>query len=403
MGGRAQTREGQMRGNPDTFFFGLVEFCVDSVTTCFSHDADKLCVPIGLCCLSALLLLLSCFLLVYQRCTFRGGNPRETITFLYSLLGNLCSTTGAILSGQLHIQVLMGAFAAALDAVSFISVLLCWNSKAEKRLRVIWGRRRQHLLAVCVLMVVAGGFLKSRVAQSPEDGPLSRRRLLQATFQENTEILGYILGLLSFVIACTCRFPALCRAHRGQMLPRAYVFSGLLCSLAGALYAAAILLYDTHFTFLLRAMPWLLSAICCVTLDLFIVVIHCLKRGTRQQLTRFSLDTQSLLGDSGISTEDNAAMKKQREQQVRSSAGTKAKNVQKMTEMGRYMDVSVQPAGKICLKEVKLSKEEAEARALNGTVRVIRVSGFCSSESSCDSSVSSDLEGEDVSSVSFAK
>lgn len=58
--------------------------------------------------------------------------------------------------------------------------------------------------------------------------------------------------------------------YRGQMLTWANMFSGLICSLAGALYAAAILLYDTQFGFLLRVMPWLLSAICCVTLDLLV-------------------------------------------------------------------------------------------------------------------------------------
>ncbi|XP_070765017.1 transmembrane protein 44 [Enoplosus armatus] len=401
MGGRALTLEDPTKGKLNTFLSGLVEFCVDSVATCFSQDADKLCVPVGLSCLSALLLLLSCFLLVYQRCRFRRVNPAQTITFIYSLLGNMCSTVGAILSRQLHIQILMGAFAAAVDAVLCIScclpVLLCWDSKAERRLRMKRGRRRQHLLAVCVLMVVAGGFLKSRVTHRPADRPLSGRRLLHVTLQDNTEILGYTLGLLSFVIACTSRFPALCRAYRGQMLTRAHMFSGLLCSLAGALYSAAIFLYDTQFGFLLRVMPWLLSAICCVTLDLLILVIHWCKRGTRRQCTSFSPDTESLLGGSRVPTRD--IMKRQRKQQVHSSAQTKVstsssktKNVQKMTEMGRYMDVSVQPARKICLKEVMLSKEE-EDQPLNGTVRVIRVDSFCSSDTSYDSSlVSSDLE-----------
>lgn len=32
---------------------------------------------------------------------------------------------------------------------------------------------------------------------------------------DNTEILGYTLGLLSFAIACTSRFPAICRAVSG--------------------------------------------------------------------------------------------------------------------------------------------------------------------------------------------
>ncbi|KAM9358364.1 transmembrane protein 44 [Symphorus nematophorus] len=386
------------RGNPDTFLSSLVDFCVDSFSTCLSKDADKLCVPVGLIFLSALLLLLSCFLLVYQRCRSRRENPGETITFCYSLLGNLCSTVGAILSTQLQVQVLMGVVAAAVDFVHFISscfpVLLWWNSKAGRRRRMIRGRRRQHLLAVCVLMVVAGGFLKSRVTHLPADRPLIRRRLLHVILQDSTEILGYVLGLLSFVIACTSRFPALRRACKGQMLTRAHMFSGLLCSLAGALYAAAILLYDTHFGFLLRVMPWLLSAMCCVTLDLLILVMQWCKKGTRQQFTSFSADTESLLGGSHITPEDKAAIKRKSKQRVYSSAQTKTKNVQKMTEMGRYMDVNFQPVRQMCLKEV-LSEEEVEDQLPSSKqrVRVIRVDSFYSSDTSYDSSpVSSDLE-----------
>ncbi|XP_034387015.1 transmembrane protein 44 isoform X2 [Cyclopterus lumpus] len=391
MGARASTLEGQTRANPNTFPFGLEKFCVDAVTTCFSRNADARCVPIGLSSVAALLLLLPCCLFVYQRCRFRGETPGGSVSFLYSFLGNLCATIGAVLSRQLHILVLIGAFAAAMDAVSCISccchVLLYWNSKAGRRLRTMRGRRRQHLPAVCVLMVVTGGFLKSRVTPLPAVGPLvgRRRLLLHATLRDNTEVLGYILGLLSCVIACTSRFPALCRAYRGQMLARAYMFSGLLCSLAGALYAAAILLYDTEFGFLLRLMPWLLSAICSATMDLLILVIHWWRRGTAQKLTSFSPDTESLLCSSRILTEDNAVMKRKRKQQVLSSAGTKTKDGQKMTEMGGYMDVTVQPAGKICFEKV-------EDRSLNQTVRMIRVDSFCS-ETSCDSSlVSSDLE-----------
>lgn len=48
------------------------------------------------------------------------------------------------------------------------------------------------------------------------------------------------------------------------------MISGLLCPLAGTLYATAILLYDTRFGFLLRVMPWLMSAVCCVVLDILV-------------------------------------------------------------------------------------------------------------------------------------
>ncbi|XP_037326030.2 transmembrane protein 44 isoform X2 [Pungitius pungitius] len=389
-GGHRLTLEGPPRGNPLNFPFSLGEFCVDAVTTCFSQNLEKRCIPIGLSFLSMFVLLLSCFIFVYQRCTFRGEAPVGTISFLYSFLGDLCSTIGAILSRQLHILVLMGALAATVDAVNCICccshVLLHLNSKAGRRLMILKGRRRQHLFAVCVLMVVAGGFWKSRATHLPAVRPVfGSRRLLFATLQDNTEVLGYILGLLSCVIGCTSRFPALCRAYRGHVLTRAKVFSRLLCSLSGALYAAAVLLCDTRVGFLLRVLPWLLSATSCATIDLLILVVLWWRRGTTQKLTGVSPDKERLLRRSCALTEDDAVMKKKRKQQLHSSAGTKTKNVRKTAEMGGYMDV--EPAGEMCLKE------EVAARGLSQTVRVIRVDSFCSTDTSCGSSlVDSDLE-----------
>lgn len=48
------------------------------------------------------------------------------------------------------------------------------------------GRRRQNLLAVCLLMVVAGGFLQPRVTHLPADRRLSGRRLMHITLQVST-------------------------------------------------------------------------------------------------------------------------------------------------------------------------------------------------------------------------
>ncbi|XP_004562011.1 transmembrane protein 44 isoform X1 [Maylandia zebra] len=397
----AHIADGQVGERSDYFLTSLVDFCVDSVNTCLSRDADTLCVPVGLTFLSALLLLLSCLLFVYQRCKIRGENPGETAVFFYCFIGNLCSTTGAILSRQLHIQILMGAFAAAVDFVNCIlwcfPVFLCWNSKAEKRLRMMKRRRRQHLLAVCVLMVVAGGFLKSRVSHTSALQPVKGRTLLHVVLQvsswsssmDNTEIVGYLLGLLSFVIACTSRIPKLCRVCNGHKVTHTAIFSGLLCSLAGALYTAAILLCDTQFRFLMRAMPWLLSSAGCVTLDLLIVITHWCKRGSSKKAMRLFADTERLLGGSRRPAKNNTAMKRQTKEQIPSSAQTKIKNLQKMREVGQYMDVNSQPAR----KKVTSPRGDVGSEPPSRRVGAIRADGFCSTDTSCDSSpVSSDLE-----------
>uniref|UniRef100_A0AAQ4R8G3 Transmembrane protein 44 n=1 Tax=Gasterosteus aculeatus aculeatus TaxID=481459 RepID=A0AAQ4R8G3_GASAC len=345
--GRRLTLEGPPRGNPLTFPFGLAEFCVDAVTTCFSQNSEKRCIPIGLSFLSMLVLLLSCFLFVYQRCTFRGEASGGTIS-LYGFLGDLCSTIGAILSRQERIG-------RSIDNQTH-EVCVCVSvrlfSISGRRLRMMKGRRRQHLLAVCVLMVVARGFWKSRASHLPAvRPPLDRRRLLFATLQDNTEVLGYVLGLLSCVIACTSRFPALCRAvsntvllfqnsYRGLVLTRANMFSRLLCSLSGALYAAAVLLCDTRVGFLLRVMPWLLSATGCVTIDLLVSFYG--ERADQEKLNPWSY---------------------------------------------WQLNMCIVLVLQMCLKE------GVEARCLSQTVRVIRVDSFCSSDTSCDSSlVDSDLE-----------
>uniref|UniRef100_A0A3P9NH68 Transmembrane protein 44 n=1 Tax=Poecilia reticulata TaxID=8081 RepID=A0A3P9NH68_POERE len=281
MDGGVSTAEDELRGSSDHFLTSLRAFWLHSVASCGSPDAAHLCVSAGLALLSAVLLLISSLFRCYrfrtacQKSKLRGEYSEQTIVVFYSFLGNLCSTVGAVLSRQLHLQISMAAFAALMDAVHCIlcclPLFLCWNSKTRK-LRAAKRRRRQHFLAVGVLMVVAGGFLKSRV-----DEPITIRSITQMliTFliipKDSKEILGYILGLLASVIAWTSRFPALCRAVRdGQNLTPTFIVSGFLCSVSGALYAAAILLQDVRFGFLIRVVPWLLSSIGCVILDLLV-------------------------------------------------------------------------------------------------------------------------------------
>lgn len=92
----------------------------------------------------------------------------------------------------------------------------------------------------------------------------------------------------------------------------------------------------------------------------------------------------------------------------------KAESVHKLTELGPYMDVSVQPARKVSELSVQQQNEiiaviicfmrmsqisppgvmtrTEEGQFLNRQVRVSRIGSYCSSDTSFDSSVSSDLE-----------
>ncbi|XP_055364107.1 transmembrane protein 44 isoform X2 [Betta splendens] len=362
---RALIADDQYGGSLDTLLPRLLDFCVASFAACFSRDAGELCVPVGLCAVSVLLLLLSAPLSVYQSCRYGAQRPGASSVFLYCFIGDLCGTVGAVLSRQLHVQILVGASAAAVDAVNAAScclpALLCRASTTERRRRLLRGRRRrQRLLAVCVLMVIAGAFLRSGLSR-PSDGPVVGRRLLR--------------------VAPRCR----------QSPSWASATSDLLSSAAWALYAAALLLYDTRRSFLLSALPWLLSAVCCAALDLLILAAQWCRwmRGAGPQPGRLSSDTERLLGDPGIADEENAGMKRA---QIRSSANTKNKSAQNVSEMGRYMDVSGRPARKICLKEVTVAKDKGVDRFPGRTVRILRVDGRSSTDTSGDSSFSSDLE-----------
>lgn len=61
--------------------------------------------------------------------------------------------------------------------------------------------------------------------------------------------------------------------YRGHILTHPRVFCRLLSSVAAALYAAAVLVCDNQLGFLLKVMPWSLSATCCCALDL-VVSLH---------------------------------------------------------------------------------------------------------------------------------
>jgi len=79
---------------------------------------------------------------------------------------------------------------------------------------------------------------------------------------------------VSIMPESSCTFLKLCHyvsclfQNRGEQGSAVQVSSRVLSSVAGALYGSAILLYDTELRSVIRAMPWILSAISCAVLDL---------------------------------------------------------------------------------------------------------------------------------------
>ncbi|XP_030646991.1 transmembrane protein 44 [Chanos chanos] len=295
----------------------------------------------------------------------------------------------------------------ALDIVNFISIIspfcLCFKSKKGKRLRIVSKRRRQNLLAASFLFIMGGGVYMGMSAQHlPTDKPPSRRKLLGVFLNHHAEFLGYALGLLSFAINWTARFPSFLKARRGEMNSAVHMSSGVLCVLAGALYSTAVVLHDQQLGFILRAMPWLLAAACCAVLDLSVSFLKttcgCLAELTYPPsvydvhqkppyVRPLGSEMESLLRNSS-----HCAKNKPKGKAINKPLAQS--NTYKMTDMGQYMDVNVQPGRKVCLKEVRISQDgQLACQTVKRTERVIRVDGPYSSNSSSDTStLNSELE-----------
>ncbi|EMP24851.1 Transmembrane protein 44 [Chelonia mydas] len=94
-------------------------------------------------------------------------------------------------------------------------------------------------------------------SSSPEEFHGAQRRLLGTVLQENTEVLGFALGMLAALIAFTARIPALSGACRGRLSPATQLWASVSSALASVLYAAAIVTYDQRPPNFVRAGAWL--------------------------------------------------------------------------------------------------------------------------------------------------
>ncbi|XP_050978070.1 transmembrane protein 44 [Labeo rohita] len=367
------------------------------VKGCLSTYEEHICISAALYVLSALILLVSCSLLLYHRCKTRGKSlGDEAACALYCFVGNLCSAVGAFLSKQFDFQISMASYMAILDVVHFLSIsfsmYLWFKSKIGKKMRMLSRRRRQNFLVVSLLFVMGGSvYLGLPVHSSPIRVSSTMRRPLGMLLNDHTENLGYVLGLLSFAISWTAKFPFVLKANRGEQSSPVQVSSRVLSSVAGSLYGSAILLYDTQLRSVVKAMPWILSAISCAILDLSIVFLICYRSNHKRPSVRsLDSDTESLLGDSSVSGQlCNNNVECCRKKHL-SARGISPKG----TDMGLYMDVNIQPMRKVCLKEVTISRDgSSENLPLKRTVRVVRVDEQCSSGTSTDSSsLGSELE-----------
>ncbi|KAM6065312.1 transmembrane protein 44 [Theristicus caerulescens] len=132
-------------------------------------------------------------------------------------------------------------------------------------------------------------------------------------FEDNTEALGFVLGLLSALIALMARIPAFSRACRGKPCSWRRLWATLCSAAAGVLYAAAIVTRDQQPAHVLRALPWLLVALGSAALDVALLFLACTAKSQMgQRLVPEVPDAWALLAgereeDDGGAAEEEAA------------------------------------------------------------------------------------------------
>ncbi|XP_074889348.1 transmembrane protein 44 [Buteo buteo] len=259
------------------------------------------CVSWGLWMLAALCWIAARSLLSCE-CPGQGHRQPSVLCLLYSFLGHVCNTVGALLASQLGIQILTSAYMATADVVRFLLTLfpLCppesHKTAGLPRRRRRWRRLQGGLLALTLPLSVGAGRSLLVPGPRPSGGQLkgARRRLLGAVFeavkgfpcfscffslpQDNREALGFVLGLLSAFVALTARIPALSRACRGKPRQWRRLWATLCSAAASVLYAAAIVTYSQQPAHVLRALPWLLIALGSAALDVVLLFLTCMAK-----------------------------------------------------------------------------------------------------------------------------
>ncbi|XP_059019089.1 transmembrane protein 44 isoform X4 [Mustela lutreola] len=189
----------------------------DYLDRCFARH--RVCISFGLWICSSSCWIAAHTLLLYLRCAKKSGQDQSVLCVACCLLTSLCDTIGAILARQLTIQVFTGAYLATADLVNFVFILfpICgcqWKSRRGRgsQERTRRQRLRASVFALALPLSLGPGWVLW--ATTPKaSGPIrgSQRRLLESLLQDNTEVLGYLLGGIAVFGSWASRIPPLSR------------------------------------------------------------------------------------------------------------------------------------------------------------------------------------------------
>uniref|UniRef100_A0A2K6P323 Transmembrane protein 44 n=1 Tax=Rhinopithecus roxellana TaxID=61622 RepID=A0A2K6P323_RHIRO len=350
----------------------------DYLDRCFARH--RVCISFGLWICASSCWIAAHALLLYLRCAKKSRQDQSALCAACCLLTSLCDTVGAVLARQLTIQVFTGAYLAAVDLVNFMFILfpVCgskfksnsdWEARERKRRRQL----RASVFALALPLSLGpcwALWVAVPKASATIRGP--QRRLLASLLQENTEILGYLLGSMAAFGSWASQIPPLsrivrlgwgwdCGSHgrsqgtwerpercRGKTFPSIHLWTRLLSALAGLLYASAIVAHDRQPEYLLRATPWFLTSLGRAALDLAIIFLSCVMKSKMRQALGFatesreSPDTQALL-TCAEKEEENP----ENSDWVPITTLSHCKSLRTMTAISRYMELTIEPVQQV--------------------------------------------------------
>ncbi|XP_073434791.1 transmembrane protein 44 isoform X3 [Dendrobates tinctorius] len=206
----------------------------------------------------------------------------------------MCNTIGALLSKQLTIQIITGAYMALSDVIDFVLTLYpACNSRFRVRMR---NSRRKHkpvFSALSISLLISLGYCYSLVENDLPSYDLShtpRRRLLGTMLQENTDVVGFTLGIVAVLVSWTVKVPVITRVCKGQMFPVIRVWAVLFSALASLMYAAAIMSHDRRPEYFVKAIPWFLISMGAAALDVALVFLSSIIKNKLVQQLGLVLD-----------------------------------------------------------------------------------------------------------------
>ncbi|XP_027625251.1 transmembrane protein 44, partial [Tupaia chinensis] len=296
--------------------------------------------------------------LLYLRCANKSRQDQSAACAACCLLTSLCDTIGAILARQLTIQVFTGAYLAAVDLANFMSVLfpVCGSESRSRGGRATRERKRRRRLRASVfalalpLSLGPGWALWVAVPKASASIRGPQRRLLGSLLQENTEILGYLLGGIAAFGSWASRIPPLSRICRGKTFPSIHLWTRFLSALAGLLYASAIVAHDRQPEYLLRATPWFLTSLGRAALDLAIIFLSCVMKSKMRRALGFAAearegpDTQALLTCAEKEEENLEARTEDKNPDwVPLTTLSHCKSLRTTAAISRYMELTIEP------------------------------------------------------------